>query len=134
MPKINFGEFWEQQLRLEVRTAFPKLTVFKTKSNFTLLRDKSNDKTVTRTLPIEWKEENSKSIVEYLAKYTGKDLPDKYQQQRISVTCLTGKDYQNVRTLAYKWGCSEPKLVAIALHDWFQQIEKDQPTLLSSDP
>ena len=52
-------------------------------------------------------------------------------QQRISVTCLTAKDHENVKMLAREWGCSEPRIISIALHDWLGQID---PNVFKNDP
>ena len=40
--------------------------------------------------------------------------------RRIQITPATEKDAELVINLAEEWGCSEGKIISIALHDWLK--------------
>tara|TARA_Y100001938_G_C7774013_1_gene274649 strand:- start:131 stop:514 length:384 start_codon:yes stop_codon:yes gene_type:complete len=127
MPKLDTGELWEQKLRMEVRQVFPGLTVCKAKKN-AMLRDKTNEPTVNKTIPIEWLEENTDEILSYISDYSGKELPSREKGSystrinRIQCSCLTERDYESVEDLAKAWGCTESKIVGIAVHEWLRTL------------
>ena len=69
MPNLNYGELWEQSLRLKTRRLFPRITITKAPSGYLQIIDKRGVKRKAKNIPITWEKENAEAIIDEIYFY-----------------------------------------------------------------